>query len=118
MQQRLRLRRPADFARLRREGTAFHDRVLLLSVAPNDLPHNRYGFVTSKALGNAVTRNRARRQLREAIRRHHPSLRPGHDIVLVGKRAIVGQPLDPISRIVYKLAVRANLVVSPGEDQS
>ncbi len=118
MQQRLRLRRSADFARLRREGTPHHDKLLLLSVAPNNLPHNRYGFVTSKALGNAVTRNRVRRQLREAIRQHHPHLRPGHDIVVVGKRPIVGQPFDHIARTVYKLAQRAQLVVTPGEDQS
>lgn len=115
MQRQYRLRNSNDFARLRRDGKAYHHRLLLLSVAPNDLPHNRYGFITSKALGNAVQRNRIRRQLREAVRKLHPHLRVGYDVVIVGKKAIVGQPFQQISRIVCELANKANLMEDPGE---
>ncbi|MDO5656865.1 MAG: ribonuclease P protein component [Paracoccus sp. (in: a-proteobacteria)] len=46
----------------------------------------RVGFTCSKKLGNAVTRNRAKRRLREIARATLPDLgRPGWDYVLVGR---------------------------------
>ena len=48
----------------------------------------RIGFTVSRKVGNAVERNRVRRRLREIVRlRSRGELRPGHDYVLVGRRA-------------------------------
>lgn len=53
----------------------------------------RIGFTCSKKLGNAVTRNRAKRRLREIARACLPDLgRPGWDYVLVGR------PRETVSR--------------------
>jgi len=42
------------------------------------------GFTATKKIGNAVTRNRAKRRLREVARALLPELgRPGHDYVLI-----------------------------------
>lgn len=47
----------------------------------------RIGFTCSKKVGNAVTRNRAKRRLREIARAVIPSAgREGWDYVLVGRR--------------------------------
>lgn len=112
MQQNLRLRAPRDFERLRREGRAYHHPLLTLSLAPNGLPHNRYGFITGKSLGNAVVRNRARRLLREAARALHPHLRAGHDVVFIARRALAGQPYRDVERGARELVRRAGLVES------
>ena len=53
----------------------------------------RVGFTVSKKVGNAVERNRVRRRLRALVR--HASgeaARPGHDYVLVGRRAGLNAP--------------------------
>jgi ribonuclease P protein component len=48
----------------------------------------RVGFTVSRKVGNAVERNRVRRRLREVVRlQSRQALRPGHDYVLVGRRA-------------------------------
>lgn len=107
--QPLRLRRSQDYERLRRYGKAYRHRFMLLSVLPNELPHNRYGFAVGKKIGNAVTRNRVRRLLKEALRALHPQLKPGYDVVIVPNPTIIGQPLDAIQRTVYELAVQAGL---------
>ena len=110
MERRLRLQRSGDYARLRQEGSRYQHRFLTFSVAANNLPHNRYGFVTSKRVGKAVARNRVRRLLREALRSLHPQLRHGYDVVVVARPAIVGQPYAVVQRIIEGLAQQAGLL--------
>jgi ribonuclease P protein component len=110
MQRQYRLHRPDDFERLRREGRAYQHRLMLLSVVPNALAHNRYGFITAKHLGNAVTRNRVRRLLREAVRLLHPGLKSGYDFVLIARRPVVGEPFTSVRRVVGDLFRQAGAV--------
>jgi ribonuclease P protein component len=57
----------------------------------------RVGFTVTKKVGGAVERNRIRRRLREAVRLSSPSgMRPGHDYVLIGRRAALNTPFDRI----------------------
>jgi len=109
MQRPLRLRRQEDFARLRTSGRVWRHPFVILSVAPNALPHNRYGFITGKRLGNAVQRNRVRRLLREAVRQAHPGLQEGYDMVFIARGAIAGQPFVSVQDAVVTLLRRAGL---------
>jgi ribonuclease P protein component len=84
---------------------------MLMNVAPNTFPHNRYGVVTSKRLGGAVIRNRVRRLIRETLHQATPTLQQGWDIVLVAHPSIVGQPLSDITRAFDALVRQAGLVI-------
>lgn len=58
---------------------------------------SRVGFTVTKKIGNAVERNRIRRRLREVVRMAGPGkLRPGHDYVLIGRRAALSLPFARI----------------------
>ncbi len=116
MQRHLRLHRREDFANLRRHGESQRHPFLILSVTPNRIPHNRYGFVTSKQLGKAITRNRIRRLLREAARQSHPHVRQGYDIAFIARKSIVGQPYQAVHEAVVDCLKAADLwIESPGE---
>jgi ribonuclease P protein component len=105
----LRLKRSEDYARVRREGQVYRHRLLMLSTAPNALAHNRYGIITGKRIGAAVERNRVRRLLRETLRRQHPGLRAGHDVVIVAHPVITAESAHTIHEVVETLLRQAGL---------
>jgi ribonuclease P protein component len=109
MQRHLRLHRQEDFQRLRATGRVWRHPFFILSVTPNDLPHNRYGFVTSKQLGSAVTRNRIRRRLREVMRHAHPYLISGYDMALIARGPAAGQSYRVIAAAIHGLLKQAGL---------
>jgi ribonuclease P protein component len=110
MHRRLRLRLTSDFLRLRQAGQTRSHPTMVLSYAQNHLEHNRYGCITPKRLGNAVKRNRIRRQVKEAVRLLHPSLQQGYDIVVIVRFPLLGQPFTEIQRIVCELCAKVGLV--------
>lgn len=66
----------------------------------------RVGFTTSKKVGNAVERNRARRRLRALAREVlAPMAVPGFDFVLIGREATLGRDYATMARDL-KNAVR------------
>ena len=69
------------------------------------------GFTVSKKVGNAVTRNRARRRLRAAAALVVPERgRPGMDYVLIGRRETVDRPF---ADLVRDLATSLDKVARP-----
>ncbi|MDR1734767.1 MAG: ribonuclease P protein component [Oscillospiraceae bacterium] len=63
-------------------------------------PRSRFGITTSKRIGNAVQRNRARRILKEALRTMEEPLRGSWDIVLVAKEATVRAKMPQVRRVI------------------
>jgi ribonuclease P protein component len=112
MERRLRLRDEADFRRVRAGGRAWANRGLTLLVAPNALPHNRYGFVVSKRVGKAVTRNLVKRRLREILRQLDRAGRipPGHDLALIVRPALAEASFAEARDAVTDLLARARLL--------
>ncbi len=112
MERRLRLRDEADFRRVRAGGRAWANRGLTLLVAPNALPHNRYGFVVSKRVGKAVTRNLVKRRLREILRHLDRAGRipPGHDLALIVRPALAEASFAEARDAVTDLLARARLL--------
>jgi ribonuclease P protein component len=112
MQRLFRLQRTEDFQRLRRAGRTQQHPLMTLSHIPNELPYNRYGFITSKRLGKAVIRNRVRRLLREAVRLLHPQLKSGFDVVIIARHSLAGQPFEVVKSTVEMLCRQSRLVES------
>ena len=57
----------------------------------------RVGYTASRRVGGAVTRNRAKRRLREAVARVMPGhAKPGHDYVVIARAATVHRAFDDL----------------------
>jgi ribonuclease P protein component len=81
------LSRSRDFDAVYRQGRSTSTRFLVLYwFDREDEPGDpRLGLAVPRALGNAVTRNRIKRQLREAWRARLEEVPAGRDYVLIAK---------------------------------
>ena len=86
---RYRLRTRAEFERVFQEGWVASDRTLVVHAVRNGLAYARLGLSVSKRVGNAPTRNRWKRWIRESFRQHRQQLPSGLDIIVRPRRDAV-----------------------------
>jgi len=104
------LSRPQDFRALQERGSIRSHPLLATRVLRTELGTTRFGLATGRALGPAVVRNRVRRRLREAIRSLLPTLRPGWDVLVIARPAIVGADHRAIRDVLGRLLARAGVL--------
>jgi ribonuclease P protein component len=92
------LTRKRDFEAVFKEGTHSASRYLVVYARPNELSINRLGLSVSKRVGKAVTRNRVKRLLREAVRSSLCVGSLNYDFVLVARKGSVEAELDDFVR--------------------
>jgi len=90
VQRRNRLSRSRDFDAVYRHGRSVSTRFLTLYWFQRDesVGDPRLGFAVPKAVGNAVVRNRIKRQLREIVRVKLQDRAPTNDYVLVVRQGL------------------------------
>jgi ribonuclease P protein component len=111
-----RLKRRAEFLRVAAKGrkVATHGLVLQALTRDDDAPA-RIGFTVTRKVGNAVTRNRARRRLKEAARLElAQSGLPGCglsgvDLVLIGRDATGGRAFADLREDLRRALRKAGL---------
>ena len=103
-----------DFRRAYARGRSFVGYCLILYVQKNRTGGTRIGITSSKKIGNAVQRNRARRVIRAAVDAVLPPEGVGSvDLVLVARGVTAAQKSGQVAAVLRKLLLRAGLPVRP-----
>lgn len=108
------LNKSEDFALVHSRGKWLGNRLLGIKSMPNGLNISRWGIITSKRLGKAVVRNFIKRRLREIMRQLN--LRPGNDIIIIGRSGIVSANYTDIKNNVLRLLMQDNLLENHNEN--
>ena len=107
------LTKPQQYALVYNEGSSWVSNLMVMKALPNGLPLSRHGLSVSKKVGNAVTRNRVKRLLREILR--VASLKPGWDIIFIARPGGAITDYSSLKRSVGSLLTRACLLESDDE---
>lgn len=105
-----RIRRNGDYRRIYSRGKRFSNRAGLLYVVKT--PHRpiRIGFVTTKKIGHAFARNRARRLMKEVYRLHRHELAGGHEAVFLAGSFLTRVSYGEAEKAILSLWRKAGLV--------
>ncbi len=109
------MKRASEFAMVRTQGSSKAGRFLVMGLLPMQPATNgepkgsRFGIITTKKLGHAVTRNLLRRRVREILREHGAPLEKGYYVVLIPRVAAATADYRALEADFRKLLRRAKL---------
>lgn len=106
------LTRNSDFRRAYTKGKSVVTPLVVVYLTRNRVKARRVGITTSKKIGNAVQRNRARRVIREAYRGLAPRVKRGFDLVLVARGRTPFVKSTDVERALEKALVQAGALTS------
>ncbi len=117
----LRLLKHADFDHVYQNGKRQFSGHLTVFSLRRDAGAPRVGFTVGRVLGGAVVRNRIKRRLREAVRRHLHALPGPVDLVINPKKSVLtlefGQLESEIAKAFEKISHPPSAISRQAEKQ-
>lgn len=80
------------------KGLQTRRRSFMVFAHPSDVDVSRLGLTVTKRTGNAVTRNRIKRKLRDAFRRRRSEIPQGIDLVINARRSVLDTTSEQLER--------------------
>lgn len=86
MNKQQRIKKNKEFQRIFKKGKSFANRQFIVYVLKNDQPEFRVGLSVSKKVGNAVTRNRIKRYIRQTFLERKDDVMQNADYVIIARQ--------------------------------
>jgi ribonuclease P protein component len=96
---------------LYKKGRSAGDRFVVVFHIKNGLGYYRKAFLASKKVGGAVTRNRARRLMKESFRKMENEIKPGNDILMVARNTITDAKCREVEASLRRALTKSGLLL-------
>ena len=93
----------AEFVKLSKHGRRFQDHYFIIAILPNESENSRLGITVTRRVGNAVTRNRLKRLVREWFRLNQSTISGCFNINVIAKKTASGLTSLQVFGILDKL---------------
>ena len=103
------IRNQQDFDKLKKYGKSVGSRFVVLIYRKNNLDYTRRAFLASKKVGNAVTRNRARRLMKEAFRQLESIVPTGYDLLFIARSTIIDSKCADVKKSIEAAISRSGI---------
>lgn len=111
LSRKYRLQKEKDFELVFKKGKPFCSEFLFLKLIKNDLKISRFGFVVGKKIAKKSTdRNKIKRRLRDIVRKKLEKIKPGFDVVIIGRPEVIERDYGEIDKVVEKLFKTGKLI--------
>ncbi|MFV0556143.1 MAG: ribonuclease P protein component [Lactovum sp.] len=109
MKKSFRVKKVSDFEALFRNKNSFANRAFIVYQRENNLTHFRLGLSVGKKIGNAVTRNRLKRQIRSLVKSHSSHLQ-AVDFVVIARKGIEEYNYVSLEKNLIHLLTKSNII--------
>ena len=92
-----------DFEKIMNIGKCIKNKSFVVYKTENHLPYNRYGISVSKKLGNAVFRNKSKRQIRSIIDNYKKNYINGADYIIILRRGALEKSHKELEKDFFDL---------------
>ncbi|WP_010648906.1 ribonuclease P protein component [Oceanobacillus massiliensis] len=111
MKKPFRIKKNEEFQFTFKHGKSFANRQLVIYyVKKEEQEHFRIGLSVGKKIGNAVTRNRIKRYLRQAFQELEGQIRYPHDIVIIARNPTKAMGYEEIKKSLTHLLYKEKLL--------
>ena len=100
------VRKNQDFKRILNQRKSLGNKYLVIYYKENNINLNRYGISVSKKVGNAVTRNKIKRQIKNIIDKNQNLFKKNQDYIIIVKKAILDLKFNEIEESIKKLLTK------------
>lgn len=106
----LRMKRNSDFKRVYKKGRSVANRLVVMYILHDNIPHRKAGFSVSKKIGCAVQRNRIKRLFREVYRLNQGNLIKGINLVFVARQPSKDASFQDLVKAFQDLFRKAHII--------
>lgn len=111
MKKSFRVKSEQEFEQAFQNGTSFANRQLVIYVYPKpEQAHFRVGFSVGKRVGNAVERNKIKRQLRSLVYELRHEIAPQYDYLIIARQTIKYRNYDQIKSSLIHVMKLASVI--------
>ena len=112
MKKAYRVKKNSEFQEILKTGKSFANRELVIYYKEKPLQtHFRIGISVGKKIGNAVTRNRIKRYIRQSFIQLEDKVIPEIDIIIIARKPAVDMDCKQIKNSLIHLLRKQNLLL-------